>query len=176
MSKRFGRTQKRKMREKVAHLEYEVTVLNKQVEENAYYRVRLNELISEIRRYWKYSVLLDPEIVAIQDALPPLYQVAKLNDVGTNARYDASLLNTINQTELYYQTLYAVRIAARERIDTNALHLYVETNKGDVGYYISDEAFYVFNGMPETMKRHIADTIIQQLDKHIKESIHANKK
>ena len=156
MSKRFGRTQKNKMRAKIAELESALEYagqLNRelmlQVEES---RDRYQHLGNSIRRYAKHSDLIDPERIFSEyyggEWSLPVQQQINLAEIAQTPEATA-LLHHVN--------LECIRVMGENNWLQRMLHVKVVHPDGVVAYNLSRDAW------EKGDIRHAEDFIVKQV-------------
>lgn len=167
MSKRFGRNRRRKLEARIKSLEEayqrENGLLTHVQRERHRCAEQLQTLILEFKGWWDKCVLIKPEIVNHNGRhLPPYYRVSTRKALGLSLHVNTP--KTI-EMEVFYQTLEAVRIAAHASIDDRHSHVLLSVGDKQVGYYIDPRVFKTLGGMPNEMRRYVADVLCAELDK-----------
>ena len=155
MGKRYGRNQKRKHRERISELEgayeRELGLVDYHSREREKYTYLWEELVSEIRKWWDNSVLLDPKVELVSD-FPPFYRSA----VKQPLRAFRAMKATIDPVvDLTYQTLSALEVASMREYGSRGGHIKLRLGDHQIGYYISNDALHTFRGMPQQMAREV---------------------
>ena len=151
MAKRAGRNTKRKLRERIKQLEDAQLSSERSIDRYAGYKTMYEELVSSFKRWWDYTILIDPPVIAV-DELPPFYKVPFTQELST--------------TEIHCQTLEAIRVLVRHDYVPEAIHIMLRTPLGDVGYYISRETFMQYKKMPQAMVDYITASLVNEFDKN----------
>lgn len=189
MSKRFGRNQKRRMREQLDRVEqrFNVALQNVANLESAYHRDTrmLRESIQKAEYRSKfcadalarftYCGFLPPVTLATRDD-PRLFQridtpsQLNINSPGDKVRFADARICTM-QTTVDLTHLHSIVRRAPSGIDT-ILHLFIEGRgafNGEWRYAISDRALAA--GIPPTVRadicRHMADHLLTEAERYI---------
>lgn len=156
MSKRFGRTQKRKMREKIARLEEAYDREKSLLEWYSSFRVKYQELVDEFKRWWDYSILLPAEEIEVGE-FPPEYRIAQYEPLplaGTSK---------FTEIDLHYQTLEAIKISVGRALSSMTMHVALYTPAGNRMIYISEKALYQMGGFPSNTARMVYEQLSRAL-------------
>jgi hypothetical protein len=163
MSRRFGRTQKRKLMERVANLEEaynrELSLLNYTASERDIIKDKYNELSREIKRWWDYSVLLDPKVESVSE-FPPQFRIAYYEQLSPEW-FQEDIRTSI---DFHYQTLEALRVAGQKDLGSMAYHIMLRGPHGERRLYIDSRTFEQFKGIPSKIKKYICDRIIWEVE------------
>ena len=157
MSKRFGRTQKRELREKVAALE---VAYNRELSLIAYfekYEKMYKELIDEIKRWWDYSILAPIKTEEL-DEFPPIFRTVQRDNKPLSFE-----VGPLSSMELHYQTLEAIEIPAHRDSSSMKMAVIVRTPDGSRQMYISQRAIYEMQGFPKNVGRFVYEEISRSL-------------
>jgi|SRR6185312_4237667 len=166
MSKRFGRNQKRKLREEAQRYKEALDLQGKLV------RHLFNEhdedvhTLQQVRRVLgEHTALLTPKIE--HEAKPP-----KWRESINLAKFDAHAVNNILngdqpcQMDLHSQVLWMLNFVEEHDVLTDAVHLGFHWKDGRVGYAISQEAMMC---LPEDMLvEQIADSMAKIMISYFK--------
>lgn len=158
MSKRYGRTQKRKHRERIADLErlhwLDRKAISNLDQNREKWVSKYGELVREIKKWWEYSVLLDPKIEEVDmRELPPFYEMDGM-PAEMMATY-ATGTDPTQEYEIHIQTLEALKVAAYYDLGDRTTHVRLSVGDKQVGYYIDPKAFEIFGGIPTKMAREV---------------------
>jgi len=167
MSKRFGRTQKRKMRERIARLQ-ESNKMNESMakwhsDERSKYIDLYNELINDIRRWWGNSVLEKPRKEVVNH-IPPYYRKAMYGNGLFYKNMEGQSLTSYSKMDIHFQTLKVLRVASMMDLESRHMHIEVVNGEGRISYYIDPKTFFTFNGMPGQVRKHVCGMILHEFD------------
>jgi len=165
MGKRYGRNQKRKHRERIAELDgaykRELELVDYHSREREKYTYLWEELVSEIRKWWDNSVLLDPRVEDVSD-FPPYYQTPIRQPVRCFRAVQAGIDPV---QDLTYQTLSALEVASMRDYGTRDGHIKLRLGDHQIGYYISYDALHTFKGMPQQVAKEVYHRIAFEINK-----------
>ena len=162
MPRRYGRNQKRK------HLEMIEKQHNQLIEDremighldnlNRDARKLYRSLVDEIRRWWDYSVLIDPAVDRWSGALPPTWRMEKRVPTFLDIDTAAPMANA----QLHHETLQALRIAGGEDLGSMSMHFRLEFGGGQAAYYMSSKALDHFDGFPDQAMKFIHEVLVRE--------------
>ena len=150
MSKRYGRTQKRKHRQRVAQLEEaynrELGLVTWHAKDRDKYKHMYETVVEEIKRWWDNSVLLDPEIEMSKAKTLSDYYTTTWHKSEPMYKYNPHSIAT--ELEIYHSTLYLLEVVAEEAWGDRPMHIMVKLGNDRIGYYIDQKALEIFGGLP----------------------------
>ena len=169
MTRRYGRNQKRKHRERIAELEQTTISLTDEIKslfrENYNYKTELEQIIKEFAIWWNNSVIGDPEFYKIRDKLPPAFQQDIKEPMPSAAMFDP---NSVNYHKIKDQMLYALEITVRENIGERHMHIILSGVGKEVGYYLDPRTLLTFKGFPSHAIKYTTKKIMQELTAYMK--------
>jgi hypothetical protein len=164
MSKRYGRNQKRRHRERIAELEklyHSADALAEwHCKEREKYQNLYDELIKDIRNWWDNSVLLDVKTERVVE-LPPYYRMVQREPIKA---WSVAMM-TDSVIELHEQTLEALRIAAYEDYGERSVHVKLEADGKRIGYYVSKDVFDAFGTPPARVAQEVIRNVLFEFGK-----------
>ena len=168
MSKRFGRNQKRKLREQLkavtfdlGRYKYQSFSLKEQLDR---YKHQYQELTDLIRQWWDYSVLLEPEQAFVKH-LPPEYRVPIKYPSQTLRFYDNAPVPMEETVMFHYNAMHAVKMAMEHSVGSRASHIILRVNNKEVAYYLDDNALNFLREPPSQIAKMLTETILGYLIK-----------
>lgn len=156
MSKRFGRNQKRRMREEIAKQEARANsaegILSWHSNKREEYKLSYESLLRDIGRVYKNSVCIPPKTIKSNDShLRDTYQIEILNPLSMEQQYIHYDGNTAPQTIQFKRGIVSrLQWYLTETFDENGegiqIHLKIQ-GIAELGYYISKDAL-MRHGLP----------------------------
>lgn len=173
MSKRYGRNQKNRHREKIKRLEEK----NKNLEHSkneikkvyTHNRDQLDDIISLIERFNPNSTLLPPKKERV-DRMYDRYRVAAKQQIDVNPFKPDSIAEYVECTTI---DLYLLETCIRKNIENFQTHCHLILSSGEhVAYAISREA--MMNTPTKVIVERLLPDITCQLVKHMQKGLKDN--
>jgi hypothetical protein len=141
MSKRYGRSQKRKHREKIARIseayDRELGLLRYTSRRLDDIERKYKDVCEEIRRIVPNSSLLEPEEILKDGQLPPYFRVPKREKLMA---IPLESLGPMEAAEYHAITLELIGIAAEYDEFHNRQHIKIQSRFGSAAYYMTRQA------------------------------------
>lgn len=166
MPKRFGRTQKRKLRESLETANKTIRIIE---DDLRFIRKKNNQaehayktLADAILTITDNFIGMKPQIIErdFHHEYLKMWPREKLKSIPYDSHIAAITAHEI--------LLHAVYVMAEYKEIQRYMHIGVKTNKGGIAYYISDEA--LLSGQHEYLLRHVMEIIREALPKAIREA------
>lgn len=142
MSKRYGRTQKRKHREEIARLNKSVQIRQAQIwhisKKKDQIENKYADLTKRIQMAFRNSSFIEPETINMEYHNPNIRLFDRSNLPPCVEQIDNSL--KITGFRFHQTILEKIDVLARTAPVRDAKHIFVTTPHGEIGYYISRKA------------------------------------
>ena len=139
MSKRFGRRQKRKMREQIGGLEKQVENLQLEFQKLNYLKRVLQEIEDAIREiFGKYTAYLPPQDMAWHGYPPETLELPVMHSSRIGMIPDADM--PINRVSYIKAMLHRLGVKVERSDLQRAMHLRLHVQNNGVFYYMDDMA------------------------------------
>lgn len=165
MSKRFGRNQKRAMRAIIAEQSTELRDVTKRLDSTIATQRPMRETLDEVARVLGRHFMALPPVQRYVDRIPERYRMPIVEQVPAFIEL-ANQIPTLSMASYVDMAVHSVQAdsLAMERLK-GSMHVLLRTDRGDVGYAISEQAMNSMN--PDRLSRlyvpMIAEAFAQQL-------------